>query len=53
MNIKDIDGDLIDVDLRNGYVEIVIDDDSGCAPLDKENAIKLADAIYKHFGENK
>lgn len=54
IELKDIDGDVIDVDLsNNGYVEIMIESTTGCAPLDKENAMKLADAIYKHFGENK
>ena len=53
IELKDIDGDVIDVDLSNGYVEIMIESTTGCAPLNKENAMKLADAIYKHFGESK
>lgn len=53
IKLKDIDGDVVDVDLSNGYVEIMIESITGCAPLDKKNAMKLADAIYKYFGENK
>lgn len=53
IELKDIDGDVIEVDLSNGYVEIMIESTTGCAPLDKENAMKLADVIYKYYGENK
>lgn len=53
MIVKDVDGDFIDVDFRDDYIEIIIDDSSGCAPIYREEAIKLANAIYHHFGVKK
>lgn len=51
MIIKDIDGMNIEINKHNGYFEIVVENKNGCAPLGKDSAIKLADAIYNYYGE--
>lgn len=50
MILKDVGGDFIDVDFRDDYIEIIIDDSSGCAPIYREEAIKLANAILSYYG---
>lgn len=42
--------DSIDVELHDGYIEIMIDSSTGCAPIEKEEAIKLARIIHKRYG---
>lgn len=50
INLKDLDGDSIDVELHDEYIEIMIDSSTGCAPIEKEEAIKLARIIHKRYG---
>lgn len=53
IKLNDFNGDEILIELIDDFIEIETCSGLGYIPLDKYNAVKLANAILSYYGENK